>query len=249
MKPILSLEVWALAWPMILSNMSIPLLGIVDTAVVGHLTRSDDLATVALGSMIFDVLFWCFGFLRMSTTALAAQESKNHQIYYQNSIIGIIIALLLICSSPLLKQAILLFIHTDAHVESLVMNYFDIRIFSAIPTLINYVNYGFFFGRQNTKTPLALLLITNIFAMTLDYILVWHFHLGANGIAFANLITQTISASLGVWLIYQYYLKQAMPTKHQPLFSLSRAKQLFSLNTDIFIRTLFLVLTIAFFTR
>ena len=249
MKSILSLEVWALAWPMILSNISIPLLGMVDIAVVGHLPRPDDIATVALGTMVFDVLFWCFGFLRMSTTALAAQEPQNNQIYYQSSAIAVVIALLLIASSPLLKQGFLFFIHTDASVEKMVLNYFDIRIFSAIPTLINYVNYGFFFGRHNTKIPLVLLLTTNISAMALDYILVWQFDLGASGIALANLMTQTIGASLGVWLIYKHYLKSSMPAMRKPLFSLARTKELFTLNTNIFIRTFSLVLTTAFFTR
>lgn len=249
MKPVLSSEVWALAWPMMLSNISIPLLGMVDIAVVGHLPRSGDIATVALGTMVFDVLFWCFGFLRMSTTALAAQNPDSNQIYYQSSTIAIVIALLLICFSSLIKQCILLVIHTDVSVEKMLASYFDIRIFSAIPTLINYVNYGFFFGRHNTRIPLALLLITNVSAMVLDYILVWHFDLGADGIALANLITQSIGAGLGIWLIYRRYLKQSIPMKHQPLFSLQRTKQLFSLNTDIFIRTLFLVLTTSFFTR
>lgn len=249
MKLTLSSEVWSLAWPIMLSNISIPLLGMVDTAVVGHLPKPDDIATVALGTMVFDILFWCFGFLRMSTTALAAQEPNSNQIYYQSSLIAIVIALLLIISSPLLKQGILFFIHTDVQVEKLVGCYFDIRIFSALPTLISYVNYGFFFGRHNTKTPLALLLITNVTAMLLDYVLVWHYNLGAAGIALANLITQTISASLGCWLIYKRYLKQSFPKKLLCVFSWQRTKQLFSLNTDIFIRTLFLVLTTSFFTR
>lgn len=249
MKSILTSEVWALAWPMMLSNISIPLLGMVDTAVVGHLPRPNDIATVALGTMVFDVLFWCFGFLRMSTTALAAQEPDSNQIYYQSSTIAIVIALLLICISPLIKNGILLFIHTDVRVEKMLVSYFNIRIFSAIPTLINYVNYGFFFGRHNTRTPLLLLLITNISAMVLDYLLVWHFDMGADGIAFASLITQTIGASLGIWFIYKRYLKQPKSTMRQSLFSLQRTRQLFSLNTDIFIRTLFLVLTTSFFTR
>jgi len=249
MKLILSSEVWSLAWPIMLSNISIPLLGMVDTAVVGHLPRPDDIAAVALGTMVFDILFWCFGFLRMSTTALAAQESNSNQIYYQSSLVAIVIALLLIISSPVLKQGILLFIHTDVRVEQLLGRYFDIRIFSAIPTLINYVNYGFFFGRHNTKTPLILLLITNVMAMLLDYILVWHYNLGADGIALANLITQIIGACLGCWLIYKYYLKQSLPPKYLRLFSRQRTIQLFSLNTDIFIRTLCLVLTTSFFTR
>lgn len=245
----LSKAVWALAWPMMLSNVSIPLLGMVDTAVVGHLPQPDNIAAVALGTMVFDVLFWCFGFLRMSTTALAAQEPDHHHIYYQSGVIAIAIALLLVIISPLLKQGILLLVHTSPPVETLLLGYFNIRIFSALPTLINYVNYGFLFGHRDTKTPLMLLLITNIAAIVLDYILVWRFNLGADGIAYANLITQTLSAALGAGLIYKRYLAKSPLKKYQTLFSLERTKQLFSLNTDIFIRTFFLVLTTSFFTR
>ena len=249
MKHIFSAEVWSLAWPMILSNISIPLLGVVDTVVVGHLPSANNIAAIALGTMVFDVLFWCFGFLRMSTTAIAAQEPKNNQIYYQSSLIAVVMGLILIIFSPFLKQGIFLFVHTDPQVEGLLLSYFDIRIWAAIPTLLNYVNYGFFFGNQNTKTPLLLLLITNFSAMLLDYIFVWQLHFAANGIALANLLTQTIGAGLGVYLIYKYYLRKQGSRISLPLFTLQRAKQLFSLNTDIFIRTLFLVLTTAFFTR
>lgn len=246
LKPLFTKEVWALAWPMMLSNISIPLLGIVDTIAVGHLASADGIATIALGTMIFDILFWCFGFLRMSTTALAAQEPNSNQIYFQSSTIALISACLLIILSPWLKHIILSLIHTEAQIETLLVSYFNIRIFSAIPTLINYVNYGFFFGRQNTKTPLMLLLITNISAMLLDYILVWHFNMGANGIAAANVMTQTLGAVLGCMMIYKKYLKAA-PLKL--CFPKARIKQLFGLNRDIFIRTLFLVLTTSFFTR
>lgn len=253
MKHIFSTEVWSLAWPMILSNISIPLLGVVDTVVVGHLPSADNIAAIALGTMVFDVLFWCFGFLRMSTTAIAAQEAQNNQIYYQSSFIAVSLGLMLIICAPVLQKGILLFVHTQPQVEKLLLSYFDIRIWAAIPTLLNYVNYGFFFGNQNTKTPLLLLLITNLSAMLLDYILVWQLNFAADGIALANLLTQTIGAVLGAYLIYKKYLFNSSIGISKrislPLFSLQRAKQLFSLNTDIFIRTLFLVLTTAFFTR
>lgn len=249
MKQLFSSEVWSLAWPMILSNLSIPLLGLVDTVVVGHLPSANNIAAIALGTMVFDVLFWCFGFLRMSTTAIAAQEPQSTQIYYQSSLIAVIMGLMLIVCSPILKQGIFLFVHTDPQVEKLLLSYFDIRIWAAIPTLLNYVNYGFFFGNQNTRIPLLLLLITNFSAMLLDYVLVWKFNFAADGIALANLLTQTISACLGVFLIYKYYLCKSEMRVTLSLFSMQRAKQLLSLNTDIFIRTLFLVLTTAFFTR
>ena len=135
MKHIFSTEVWSLAWPMILSNISIPLLGVVDTVVVGHLPSADNIAAIALGTMVFDVLFWCFGFLRMSTTAIAAQEAQNNQIYYQSSFIAVSLGLMLIICAPVLQKGILFFVHTQPQVEKLLLSYFDIRIWAAIPTL------------------------------------------------------------------------------------------------------------------
>ncbi len=249
MKIRLSSNVWALAWPMMLSNISIPLLGIVDIAMVGHLPQPNAIATVALGTMIFDILFWCFGFLRMSTTALASQEPDSHHIYYQSILIALIIALLLIGFRADIKKGTLLFVHTDDGVKKMLASYVSIRIFAAIPTFINYVNYGFLFGRHDTKTPLALILVANTCAVILDYIFVWHLGLGADGIAYANLITQTLSAVLGIGVIYKRYLAKAAPINLNLLFSLQRSTQLFSLNTDIFIRTILLVITTSFFTR
>ena len=248
MKLSLSPKVWSLAWPIILSNSSIPLLGLVDTAMVGHLPTPNDIAAVALGTMVFDVIFWCFGFLRMSTTAISAQESDSNDIFFQSCLIGFGLGLILLLIHPIIKSLAFQIIDIEPAVEMLFGSYFDVRIYSAIPTLLNYVIYGFFFGRQNTKIPLLLLLFTNITAMMLDYIFVWHLKLGAQGIAWANLVTQTMSALLGLIAIYQIYLKKSFQLP-RPLFTLTRTKKLFSLNTDIFIRTLLLVLTTAFFTR
>lgn len=221
----------------------------VDTVVVGHLPSVDNIATVALGTMVFDVLFWCCGFLRMSTTSITSQEPNCNKIYYQSMIIALLLSFALIISSPFFKKGMFLFIDTELNISKLLLNYFDIRIFSAVPTLINYVNYGFLFGKQNTKTPLVILLIVNSSAMLFDYIFVWQFNMGASGIAIANLITQSIGAILGSYFIYTNYLKPSVFIKIPDIIDFVRFKKLLALNRDIFIRTLFLVLTVAFFTR
>lgn len=242
-------RVWQLAWPMILANISIPLLGMVDTALVGHWALAEDMAAVALGSMVFDIIFWAFGFLRMSTTAISAQKQASCKIFYQSSLIAAILSVLLLIFSPWLKALILLFIHSTPSVEEKLSAYFDIRIFSGLFTLTNYVIFGFFFGKQNTRIPLILLCLTNALAMLLDVYFVAFLNYGAKGIALANLIAQVAGMSLGILLTYHQFLsKQAIPSLHQ-LLSKQELTALFRLNSDIFIRTLMLVATTAFFTR
>ena len=248
MKHPYSFKVWSLAWPIILSNSSIPLLGVIDTAMVGHLPTPNDIAAIALGTMVFDVLFWCFGFLRMSTTAITAQEPASNRIFYQSGLIAFGLSLLLLLLKPFVKATTLWVINIEPQVEQLFGTYFDVRIYAALPTFLNYVIYGFYFGKHNTKMPLLLLLITNTQAMLLDYVFVWHLGLGATGIAYANLVTQTTSALLGLISIYFIFLKQSFQLP-SPIFTVKRGLQLLTLNTDIFIRTLLLVLTTAFFTR
>ena len=246
---LLSSRIWRLAWPMILSNLSVPLLGMVDTAVVGHWARADDMAAVALGAMAFDIIFWGFGFLRMSTTALAAQEQDHPYIFYQSAFIALMIALLLLIAAPFLKDLLLMLIHSKPQVEAKLAGYFDIRIYAALPTLMNYVIFGFYFGRQNTATPLMLLMFINGLAMILDLVLVRHFHLTAEGVAAANLIAQSLGMMAGLGFIYLQFLKQHGFPDVKAIFAREKLKKLFGLNRDIFIRTLVLVTTTAFFTR
>jgi len=274
----LSKQVWRLAWPMILSNITIPLLGMVDTAMVGHAADVQAMATVAIGSVIFDFLFWGFGFLRMSTTGLTAQSPQKILIFYQGVFIALLCATALLIASPLLQRLGLLFIESDQSTQQNLMQYIHIRLFSAPATLLNYVIIGYCFGRQNTKLPLLLLTITNILAMGLDYLFVWQWHWNSQGIAISNVIAQTTGALIGLFAVYKAYLvkygKQGdSPNKSEQvkseatdlgnvtsktttpdgfwkeLFNKEDMLQLFHLNKDIFIRTLFLISTQTFFTR
>jgi MATE family, multidrug efflux pump len=234
---------------MILSNSSIPLLGIIDTAMVGYLPNSVDIAAVALGSMVFNILFWAFGFLRMSTTGIAAQNRNDTVIFFQSAAIALIISLILIIASPLLKQITLWLIHAEPEVKEKLANYFSLRILSTPATLLNYVIIGFFFGRQDTRTPLFLIVFTNLLAMFLDYYFVWHQDMGANGIAIANVIAQLLGSLIGLSVIYNRFIRLAAGFDWHTFFDSMRVKKLLTLNRDIFIRTLCLMVTLAFFTR
>jgi MATE family multidrug resistance protein len=245
----LSYRVWALAWPMILSNISVPLLGMVDTAVVGHLGTANDMAAVALGAMVFDILFWAFGFLRMSTTAIAAQEADSNHIFFQSIFIALVTAIVLCLCHPWLNWLIISLVHSDPVVEFKLGHYFDIRIYAAFATLVNYVIYGFYFGRQNTLTPLILLIVTNGLAMLFDVFFVAYWQMGASGIAAANLLAQTLGMILGLILLYYQYLKKCPWPSLAEIFVKKKLIALFQLNRDIFIRTLLLVFTSAFLTR
>ena len=247
-------EVWRLAFPIMLSNITVPLLGIVDTAVVGHLPDPHHIGAVAVGAMIFGVVFWGFGFLRMGTTGLTAQSfgaDDNEEI---RAVLGRAMflafgfgVLLLLLQSPVAWAAFSIIDASDA-VEQEGRVYYFIRILSAPATLANYVILGWFLGMQNARVPLILLLIVNGINIVLDLVFVTQMGMAADGVAWASVIAEYIGLVCGVVFVLQV-LKQH-PGKW--CFALIKEKQkllsLLSLNKDIFIRTLCLMFTLAFFT-
>jgi len=236
----------AVAIPVILSNLSIPLLGIVDIAMLGHRGDESLVAALAVGTIIFDLIFWCFSFLRMSTTGLVAQHPKDARIVKRALAIAVFISLVLIISQTPLLSLCLVFIKTNPSVQHWVDQYYSVRIYAALPTLINYVITGFLFGQQNTKASLTLVLITNVTAIALDCLFVFGLGYSIKGLAAANIIAQTTSALLGLYYLQVRYHVFAKAT---PWASLSAFKTLFSVNRDIFIRSLMLLLTFSYFTR
>ncbi len=240
------LTFFKLAWPLILSNITIPLLGMVDIAVVGHQNDTNLLASIAIGGIIFDTLFLLFGFLRMSTTGLVAQAPNNNYILYRALIFALLIGTLLISFQSSIYQIVIYLFNVNDSTESIIRSYFYHRIYSALPTLLNFVLFGYFFAKQNTKAPLLLLLIMNGSAIVLDFILVTYGHYAERGIAIANIISQTLGSLIGLRLLFKD-LKPIYVNLKQ-IFKVSAFVRLISINKDIFIRTLCLLSTFAFFT-
>ena len=247
-------EVWRLAFPIMLSNITVPMLGIVDTAVVGHLPEPHHIGAVAIGAMIFGIVYWGFGFLRMSTTGLAAQSFGAGDEEEIRAVLGRAMCLafgfgvlLLLLQSPIAWVAFSL-IEADQAVEQQGNIYYFIRILSAPATLANYVILGWFLGMQNARVPLFLLLVINIINIVLDLVFVTRMGMAADGVAWASVIAEYVGFVCGIACVV-YALKQH-PGNWRITLLLNRRKlfDLLSLNKDIFIRTLCLMFTLAFFT-
>ncbi len=247
-------KVWNIAAPMILSNLTVPLLGMVDTAVVGHLAQPYYLGAVAVGSMIFGVVFWGFGFLRMGTTGLTAQAlgaldySEIRALLIRALLVALSFALLLLLLQAPIEALAFELMRPSEIVEQQARLYFDIRIFSAPATLCNYVLIGWFLGLQNARLPLLLLVTVNSINMLLDVLFVQGWGLAADGVAWASLIAEYCACALGFWLAKRQLQHYPAPWRRELIFDRLKFRAMLLLNQNIFIRTLCLMFSLAFFT-
>lgn len=246
--------VFNLSWPVMLSNISQPLLGLVDTAVIGHLSDSRYLAAVAIGTTLFSLVYWSFGFLRMGTTGIIAQKvgsddgSANRTVLLQSIILALMIACgLLIFQQPIIQLALTL-LAPNQDVMPLAASYADIRIVGAPAVLCSYVLLGWFVGNQNTKVLLLLLITTNVLNIILDVIAVTYLKLGVEGLAYATVISEYAGLGLAVYLCR--YMLKAIPGA--PVYSaLKRLRSYYAIikvNRYLFVRTVLLLLAMSFFT-
>ncbi|SNY45091.1 multidrug resistance protein, MATE family [Arsukibacterium tuosuense] len=238
-------KVAAIALPMVLSNLSVPLLALVDTAVSGHLAHAWYLGGVALGSSLISLLFFLLGFLRMSTTGLTAQaygandSAGQLQCLSQSLLVALLLAALLLLLQWPLAQLAFSFSDASSQVNQQAQLYFGIRIWSAPATLINLVLMGWFLGRQNARYPMWMLIVTNLLNIILDLVFVLGFGWQVAGIAAASVV-----ADYGGLLLGGYLLLRRLPTQDllaamlNQLSKLAGLKRLFALNRDIFLRSL-----------
>lgn len=250
-KPVSHRQIWQLAGPMILANMSIPIVGIVDTAVVGHLDSAHYLGAVAIGTLIFNFLFWAFGFLRMGTTGLTAQaygqnKPEDSWLTMQYSIaFAIGIALLLILLQTPLSQLAFYLMEPSPLVSQFGQDYFAIRIWSAPAILINYVILGWLIGKGATRAALILVIFVNLSNILFDILFVTVFNYAVSGVAAASVLAEYIGLSIGYVLVRQQGFRFYRSNSHSPI---TLATKLFNLHGNIFIRTLCLLFSFAFFT-
>lgn len=245
-------EIFRLAIPNILTNVSVPLISSVDTALMGHLSVMH-LGAIGLASMIFNFLYWNFGFLRMGTTGLTAQATgaenqiEVFKILFRSILTALVLSVLLILFKKPLVQLAVWLLHVPEESIPLVQAYFNIRIFAAPATLGMYVLIGWFFGRQNAKIPMFLTIWINLLNIVCSYYLVKHAGLGIRGAAWGTSVAQYSGFILGVLLIWVQFgdqIRRGIPSI-QP--DIEEFKGFFRLNRDIFLRTLFLSTAFAFF--
>ena len=247
-------KIWALAGPVILANLSVPLLGAVDTAVIGHLDDAYNLAAVAIGSTIIQFIYWAFGFLRMGIGGLAAQAlgSKDapevRALFTRGALIGLFVGLVLwAIQSQILWLALNLF-DGSAATKSLASLYFQIRIWSAPAVLVNYCLIGWFIGMQNTRAVLYLQVFMNGLNIVLDLYFVLNLGWGVAGVAIATLISELAAVIIGL-LVYRREVNRFDPGgKSGSVWDVNKLKRTLGINIDIFIRTVCLLFAFAFFT-
>ncbi len=247
-------KILRLAVPNILSNLTVPLLSSVDTAIMGHLPDPSYIGAIAIGSMIFNFLYWGVGFLRMGTTGLTAQaygQKSNSEIIMTFSralIVALGIAIIFLITKDLIDYISFNLINGSEEVENYARIYFQIRIFAAPATLSLYALHGWFLGMQNSRFPLYLSVLVNVLNIILNFIFVYRFNLTVDGIAWATVISQYTGLFFGLFLMRKYYSGVFRYFDKQKILELEKIKKFFNVNFDLFIRTLFLIFVFSFFT-
>jgi len=248
-------RLWSLAWPLMLTNLTVPLLGLVDTFVLGHLESPVYLAAVAIGANLFTILYWSFGFLRMGTTGLTAQAqgAENHydlrRLLVQSLLLGAALGFLLLVAHQPLIQIGLALMKPAPEVIELAWSYCQIRIFSAPAALAQYALVGWLIGRHDTRAALYIAVSTNLLNLILDLVFVLGFGMTAAGVALATAIAETFALGLGLWLIRKRHPRQwHMAGLGKVLWHWPDYLGLLRVNRYIFVRTVTLLLVFAFFT-
>ncbi len=247
-------RVWALAGPMIISNISVPLVGAVDTAVVGHLPELHHIGAVALGALIFSFLYWGFGFLKMGSTGYIARaygaddEDELAHILLRFLILGLALGVVVILLGKPLVYFALSIIDSTENVEQLAARYSLIRIWSAPATLCVYVFTGIFIGLHKTKLALILQLVLNLTNIVLDLLFVPVLEFGVAGVAWATLIAEYTAALCGFFLLRKTLSNALNNANWKLILDVATIKDMMRTNGNIFVRTMLLVFSFAFFT-
>ena len=251
--PIKTRPLFRQAWPILLSNGSIPLLGLVDTAVLGHLPDGRFLAAVALGAVVFSFLYWGFGFLRMGTTGLVAQAfGKNDSAAMGRLIMqALYLALALGLALQLLRPAIPLmlgWLDGSPAASELATGYVAIRLWSAPAVLMQYVVLGVALAIARSQVVLVLLVLANGVNILLNLTFVLGLGMTSNGVALASLLAEWTAALVGLYWLIKTCRELNIPLQHPPLH-FKAMQTLIKVNADLFVRTLALLFALAFFTR
>jgi MATE family multidrug resistance protein len=244
-----------LAVPSIVSNITIPLLGLIDVAIVGHMGNAAYIGAIAVGSMIFNVIYWIFGFLRMGTSGMTSQAlgrrdlAELMRLLIRSLSIGLAIALCFLVFQIPLRTVAMYLMHPNGDIVNLASIYFNICIWGAPAMLSLYGLTGWFIGMQNTRIPMFVSIMQNVVNIIASLTLVFAFHMRIEGVAIGTLIAQWSGLMIVVVLWLKYYRRLlAYLDSIKNIFSRDAMFKFFNVNRDIFFRTLFLVAVNLFFT-
>ena len=242
-------RVWALSWPMILANLAIPLVGAVDTAVMGRLPDARYLGAVAIGAAIMNALYWMLGFLRMGTTGLTAQALGGGDrralaaTATQAALAALALGTALVATQTPLKGLALWLFEASPAVESLTGDYFSIRIWSAPALLLYLVEMGVLFGLQRMRAALALSLLLSLSNAALDVAFVMGLGWDVRGVAAGTVISEWLAALAGLRLVLGALAHQGCRwPRLEAVLDRHRLRHLFQISANLVLRTFFVQL-------
>lgn len=247
-------EILRLAVPSILANITIPLVGLVDTAIVGHLGDAAVIGGIAIGTMLFDLLYWNFGFLRVGTSGLTAQaygrgsKEECRRILAQSmSLVGMA-TLFVWAIQWFFVTAVLAIVPCSEEAASVAREYFFIRIWAAPATLSLFTMKGWFIGMQDTKSPMVVDILVNVVNMAASYGLAVYTPLGIAGVAWGTLYAQYSGLILAALImVFKYGIVRIGLREMREAMKGPGVKRMLSLNRDLFIRSLcFMVVYVGF---
>tara|TARA_Y100000385_G_scaffold7610_1_gene8118 strand:- start:21 stop:1346 length:1326 start_codon:yes stop_codon:yes gene_type:complete len=248
-------QIILLSIPVFFSNLAIPLVGMVDTGLMGNLGETKYLAATSIATSVMTMIIWSFGFLRMGTVGIVSQaygKGDYREIIktlLRNFVIAIMIALTIIIFKPLIYNSIQYFFNTSQETQELINTYLSVRVFSVPAELTIYILVGFYLGIQKTKISSLLIVVLSILNIIFSSLLVLTYHLNILGVVLGTLLASYITLIIfGIFTYNFIYKKFKIIPKFEKLIVKSKLLKLFNINLDIFIRTLFLTFSFLWVT-
>lgn len=247
-------DILRLAIPNIISNITVPLLGLVDLALMGHLKSEIYIGAIALGGVIFNFIYWGFGFLRMSTSGFAAQafgqknQTETISVLARALSVAVFTGLLILVLQLPFSWAGFNLIGGSEEVKTLAREYFLIRIWAAPAALSLFVFSGWFLGMQNARYPMIIAISANVANILLSVFFVFGLNMKSDGVALGTALSQYIGLSLAIFIFWKKYRHLLPFVQTDRVFNLKQLTEFFRVNSDIFIRSFCIILVFTFFT-
>jgi len=248
-------QIILLSIPVFFSNLAIPLVGMVDTGLMGNLGETKYLAATSIATSVMTMIIWSFGFLRMGTVGIVSQaygKGDYREIVktlLRNFLIAIMVALTIIIFKPLIYNSIQYFFNTSQETQELINTYLSVRVFSVPAELTIYILVGFYLGIQKTKISSSLIIVLSILNIVLSSLLVLTYNLNIFGVVLGTLIASYVTLIIFLIFTYNFITKKfKIIPKFEKLIVKSKLLKLFNINLDIFIRTLFLTFSFLWVT-
>ncbi len=240
-------QIIRLALPSIISNITVPLLGLVDVAIVGHMGSALYIGAISVGAMVFNILYWVFGFLRMGTSGMTSQALGKRdlptvvQLLGQAVAVGLAVALTIIVAQEPIRQIAFLIVGPEEDIASLTTTYFRICVWGAPPTLVLYALTGWYIGMQNTRFPMMISILQNVVNILASLFFVYVCGMKVEGVALGTVVAQYAGALLSLSLLFVAYRRLYKYLVWKGMFEIRKMLRFFKVNSDIFFRTICLV--------